>query len=90
MLSCDGLKRAGRTASIYAILASPDAKRHIGGMATNASESTSRKDTKHDARVVGRSAATGRFILQPASSKGATITVKEANTAVKSVSSKKK
>jgi len=59
-------------------------------MVTSASESTNRKDTKHDTRVLGRSAATGRFILHPASSKGATITIKEANTAVKSVSSKKK
>jgi hypothetical protein len=59
-------------------------------MATRASESVKTKDTRHDTRVLGRSAATGRLILLPASSKGASITIKEANTAVKSVSSKKK
>lgn len=58
-------------------------------MATRASESIG-KGTKHDARVLGRSAATGRFILRPATKKGASITIKEANTAVRSVSSKKK
>lgn len=59
-------------------------------MATRASDSIKLKGTKQDTRVLGRSAATGRFILAPASSKGASITIKEANSAVKSVSSKKK
>jgi hypothetical protein len=65
-------------------------KGHIGRMATRASDSVKGKDSKHDTRVLGRSAATGRYVLRPASSKGASITIKEANTAVKSVSHKKK
>ena len=58
-------------------------------MATRVSESVKGKDTKLDSRVLGRSAATGRFILRPASSKGASITIKKAKTAVRRVSSKK-
>jgi hypothetical protein len=63
---------------------------HIGRMATRASDSVKGKDSKHDTHVLGRSAATGRYVLRPASSKGASITIREANTAVKSVSHKKK
>lgn len=70
-------------------LACVSPKRHIDDMVARSSESTNGKEGKHDARVLGRSAATGRFILRPASKVGS-ITIKEANTAVKSVSHKKK
>lgn len=59
-------------------------------MATRASESSKGKDAKTDSRVLGRSAATGRFILRPASSKGASITFKEAKKAVRRASGMKK
>jgi hypothetical protein len=62
---------------------------HIGAMATRAPESVSKKSVKHGGQVLGRSAATGRFILMPASKTGS-ITIRDANTAVKLVLSKKK
>lgn len=57
-------------------------------MASNAADTTRGKATKHQTKVLGRSAASGRFVLVPAKSKGATISIKEANTAVESISSK--
>lgn len=65
-------------------------RRHMHIMATKFSESTAKKTTKSSSEVLGRSALTGRFVLAPATSKGATITMREANSAVKSVISKKK
>jgi len=45
--------------------------------------------SKHAARILGRSEATGKFILRPASKTG-TISIAAARAAVKSVNSKKK
>lgn len=55
-------------------------------MASRTSESATHKGEKRDTQVVGRSAATGKFILKPASKPGA-VSIKRANTAVKSVRS---
>jgi hypothetical protein len=59
-------------------------------MASAASHSSKSKSLKKQTGVLGRSAATGRFVLNPATSKGATITMREANSAVKSLNNKKK
>ena len=58
-------------------------------MASKSYKSVSGRDSKYKPDVVGRSAATGRFVLKPASKRGS-ISIKEANTAVRSVSSEKK
>jgi hypothetical protein len=58
-------------------------------MATKSSDSPARKSDKQDAKVLGRSAATGRFVLKPASKRGS-ISIREANTAVKTVSGSNK
>ena len=57
-------------------------------MATTHSESTSHKNGKHGSEKLGRSAATGRFVLKPASKPGS-ISLEQASTAVKSVNSQK-
>ena len=57
-------------------------------MANRSSQSIDHK-TKTESRVLGRSAATGRYVLAPAPKKGS-ISIEQANSAVKSVSSKKK
>lgn len=43
---------------------------------------------KENEKVAGRSAATGRYVLKPASKRGS-ISSKDANTAVKNVNDKK-
>ncbi|MGA9581010.1 MAG: hypothetical protein WBR13_03445 [Allosphingosinicella sp.] len=58
-------------------------------MASRSSESSARDGDKKDGRVLGRSAATGRFVLKPASKRGS-ITVREAKTAASSVATRKK
>lgn len=45
--------------------------------------------SKHAARVLGRSAATGQFVLRPASKTGS-ISIAAARAAVKSLNNKKK
>jgi hypothetical protein len=57
-------------------------------MATS-TNSASPKSGKHGSLVAGRSAATGRFVLSPAS-KGSSITVREVRRAAEDVQSKKK
>jgi hypothetical protein len=57
-------------------------------MATS-TNSASPKTGKPGSHVAGRSAATGRFVLSPAS-KGSTITVREVSRVVRDVQSKKK
>ncbi|WP_165916617.1 hypothetical protein [Caulobacter sp. BK020] len=47
------------------------------------------KSGKHSGMVAGRSAATGRFILSPAS-KGSSITVREASQVAQNIQGKKK
>jgi hypothetical protein len=47
------------------------------------------KTGKKDSKVLGRSAATGRFVLRPASKPGS-ISVREAQTAASNVAGKKK
>lgn len=61
---------------------------HIEFMKIADSKHTPKK-TKIRRLVLGRSAATGTFVLTPASRKGAKITMKEANTAVQFVSNMK-
>ena len=56
---------------------------------TTSTQSVSTKSDKRSGEVLGRSAATGRFVLRPAS-KGSTITVREAKTAARGLSSSKK
>lgn len=62
---------------------------HIATMATKSSDSVQRKTGKSGARVLGRSAATGRYVLSPAS-KGASVSVKEVTAAVENLRSKQK
>ena len=57
-------------------------------MATR-TESATTKSSKHGATVLGRSAATGRFVLAPASKSGS-VTLKKAKTAVASLRDGKK
>jgi 5,10-methylene-tetrahydrofolate dehydrogenase/methenyl tetrahydrofolate cyclohydrolase len=59
-------------------------------MATAASESTKRDASKKQVIVLGRSAATGRVVMLPATNKGATITMREARSAVNAIREKKK
>jgi hypothetical protein len=58
-------------------------------MATRSSDSAARRSDRQDSKVLGRSAATGRFVLKPAT-KGGSISIREANTAVKTVSGSNK
>jgi hypothetical protein len=58
-------------------------------MATKPTQSSSGKGAKHASKFMGRSAVTGQFVLRPASKAG-TISLKEASSAVKSISRKKK
>ena len=52
-------------------------------------DSATTKSSKHGATVLGRSAATGRFVLAPASKTGS-VTLKKAKTAVTSLRNGKK
>lgn len=58
-------------------------------MATRASESTNRPAKSSVSEVLGRSAATGGYILKPASKPGS-ISLRQADAAVKRVLAKKK
>ena len=71
------------------ILARSASKEHIHGMATKSSDSATPKRDGRDAKVLGRSAATGRYVLKPAS-KGGSTSYQDVKTAVKSVSGGKK
>jgi hypothetical protein len=62
--------------------------RTLIAMATR-SDTIGSKAGKHGSVVLGRSAATGRFVMTPASKRGS-ISVKEAKAAAKSVTSTKK
>jgi len=57
-------------------------------MATR-SDTASNKAGKHESTVLGRSAATGRFVMTPASKRGS-ISIQEAKAAAKSVTGKPK
>lgn len=57
-------------------------------MATR-SDSISHKPGKHSSAVLGRSAATGRYVMMPASKAGS-VSVEKAKAAVKNVNSSKK
>ena len=59
-------------------------------MKNKMSESATKSAPSRRSQVLGRSAASGRFVLIPATSKGATISIREANSAVESVSLRKK
>jgi hypothetical protein len=61
---------------------------HIRRMATRSSESLKRKGGNGAVKVLGRSAATGRFVLMPASKPGKA-SMKEARTAVRYALEKK-
>lgn len=61
---------------------------HIKRMATRTESASSRND-KSGRVVLGRSAATGRFVLKPASKSGS-VTQKAAKSAVAKVSERKK
>lgn len=58
-------------------------------MATRASESTTHPAKPRTSEVLGRSAATGGYILKPKSKTGS-ISLRQASAAVKTVLSKKK
>jgi hypothetical protein len=58
-------------------------------MASKSAHSDSPKRSKSGTPVLGRSAATGRFVLAPAS-KGSSRAIQKTRTAVKSLHSKKK
>jgi hypothetical protein len=60
---------------------------HIPGMAARTSSATPK--SSKPGTVLGRSAATGRYVLSPAS-KGSSISVREASRAAKVVQGKKK
>ncbi len=70
------------------ILASTGLPDHIANMATTASESVKRRPSQGDAKILGRSAATGKFVLKPASKSGR-LSMREAKTAVKDTLEKK-
>jgi hypothetical protein len=61
---------------------------HIDRMSAKPA-STSTKTHRNDGAVLGRSAATGQFVLKPASKMGA-ISLRQAKTAVASVQNSKK
>ena len=75
---------------MQAALVANQSKAHMAGMASAVPESTARKSVKHGSDVLGRSAATGRLVLRPAISKGASITIEEVRAAVKAIQAKKK
>lgn len=77
------------SATTSGTLASAGSKVHIDRMATHAPESIKRKPAKDASRVLGRSAATGSYVLRPAPTKGGSITLREARSAVKNLASKK-
>jgi hypothetical protein len=58
-------------------------------MASKQSKSVKPKFTRSGTEIVGRSAATGRYVLMPASKEGA-ISLEEARAAVRAVNSRKK
>ena len=68
-------------------LARHELKDHIAGMATR-SDTITTKDGKPG--VLGRSAATGRYVLAPVATKKATVSDQRIAAAVKSVLAKKK
>jgi hypothetical protein len=53
-------------------------------MAQGTSDTVARKGKERETKVLGRSAATGRFVLKPATKAGS-VTQREAKTAVKSL-----
>ena len=59
-------------------------------MASRASETIKRSGSSLGGAVLGKSAATGRYVFLPATSKGATISMRKASSAVQSISEKKK
>lgn len=67
-------------------LAFPAAREQIAGMATNSETIT----TKNKAGVLGRSAATGRYVMAPVVTKKSTVSDKRITAAVKSVHASKK
>lgn len=71
------------------VLARTWASDHIERMATQSSESALRPAKPRTSQVLGRSAATGGYILKPKSKTGS-ISLRQASAAVKSVLSKKK
>ena len=73
----------------YPVLATLQSKGHIEAMKTARSKTMVRSSSNGQGIVLGRSAASGRFVLLPATSKGATISIKEAGTAVRNIASKR-
>ena len=70
-------------------LALLDSVHQIERMATRAHDaSTQKKGNKTKSKVLGRSAATGKFVLRPAS-KGGKLSMRAANTAVKHILEKR-
>lgn len=59
-------------------------------MKSNASQSLNKSSSKQQGQVLGKSAATGRFVLVPATSKGATISFKDVDDALKNIRHKTK
>jgi hypothetical protein len=62
---------------------------HIVAMASKSSDSPSRKTTKSGSQVLGRSAATGMFVLKPAS-KGGSVSLSDVRKAVRTIRTGKK
>ena len=62
---------------------------HIADMATKSSDSLSRKTGKSGAQVLGRSAATGMFVLKPAS-RGGSVSLSDVRKAVRTIRAGKK
>jgi hypothetical protein len=60
-------------------------------MATKSSDSAAHRSDRHGSKVLGRSAATGRYVLKPVP-KGGSVTLRDAKRAVAAVAadSKKK
>jgi hypothetical protein len=58
-------------------------------MSVEATQTSKTKASRAKPAILGRSAATGKFVLVPATNKGGTITMQAANSAVKNISSKK-
>lgn len=82
---CEREARAGASATL------PDLTRRgtLKAMTRSTSDSAAPKSKERDAKVLGRSAATGRFVLKPATKAGS-VTQREAKTAVKSLSGSRK
>jgi hypothetical protein len=72
-----------------AALASSDAQAQIASMASKSTRSDSPKRSKSGTAVLGRSAATGGYVLVPAT-KGSSTAIRKTRTAVKRLHSKKK